>query len=260
MILNEAVDFRADLWSIGALLFETLHGYPPYKTKEEVLQGNLKFGNISSEAKNLIFSLLQQNPEDRLELLSIFNDTWMMQHQQEFKIDFNQYLYKPSKTPPTSHRKETSKSPRELPPVKPLQQINPEVYENPFTTPPKMSPLSNNKGPSSQRGTSQNGFVSKPDPNLEMSFQEQTQEEKSEVVPSLNQREKNYEEQISPSLRKSKSRGSYISSNHQEKKRFAEEQGLMFDGSPQKEREKENIIDNPELAREWLDNRKADKE
>jgi len=35
---------------------------------------------------------------------------------------------------------------------------------------------------------------------------------------------------------------------------------LAFGGTPQKEREKENIIDNPELAREWLDSRQADKE
>lgn len=180
LVSDEAFDFRVDIWNVGIVLFELIHGYPPFKTKEEILQGNLKFEDISLDAKNLLFSLLRPNPEDRLELLSIFNDPWMMKHQQEFKIDFNQYLYKSSSSPVLSKTESSSKKPptsseslSQTTPVK-VVQAEESHHENPFTSPPprKTLPSSNNVLVNSEKPS-----YRKADNGLEMSFEDKRTEQ-----------------------------------------------------------------------------------
>jgi len=228
LISDESFDFRVDIWNVGIILFEMIHGFPPFRTKEEILQGNLKFEDISLDAKNLLFSLLRPNPEDRLELLSIFNDPWMMKHQQEFKIDYNQYLYKSSSSalPGSSKKPQTSsESLNQTTPVKALQTDDHlrSVHENPFTSPPPRKTLpsnNNNLVTVNEQQQQQQQSYKKPSPDngLEMSFEDKRTKKDEKMDQDKEEFRQITPERVSPSdvllMRKSKSgeRASFVHS------------------------------------------------
>lgn len=89
--LNRKYDARADLYSIGVILYECLFGYAPYssKTIEELLEkisirqkieipANVK---ISNECEDLLTRLLQHDPEKRISFQEFFNHDFIdMKH------------------------------------------------------------------------------------------------------------------------------------------------------------------------------------
>lgn len=83
IILKQKYDAKADLWSIGVILYECLFGKAPYssKTLQELLDKvaalqaivmplNSKF---SKECEDLLFRLLQHDPEKRISFKDFFN-------------------------------------------------------------------------------------------------------------------------------------------------------------------------------------------
>ena len=81
-------DQRADMWSVGVILYILLGGYPPFaETKlkdlfQKVAKGDYEFhekywGSISTEAKDLISSLLTVNPKKRLTARQALKNTWI---------------------------------------------------------------------------------------------------------------------------------------------------------------------------------------
>lgn len=65
MVFREPYDFRIDVWALGILLFELLHGKAPFKAKnlkevkEKIKLGDVNFNDrISDEAKSLIINIL----------------------------------------------------------------------------------------------------------------------------------------------------------------------------------------------------------
>ncbi|KAK6464503.1 Serine/threonine-protein kinase ATG1 [Scheffersomyces coipomensis] len=81
----EKYNAKADLWSVGAVLYEMTVGKPPFKAGNHIellrniekAQDRIKFpsGNqISEELKSLIRSLLKYNPTERISFNEFFHD------------------------------------------------------------------------------------------------------------------------------------------------------------------------------------------
>jgi len=105
VITEEGHDHTADWWSFGILMYEMLHGMPPFysdnleKMYELIQKGDIKFNkrlNISEEAKDLILKFLSRNPKKRLGINGI-NE--IKSHPFFAKIDFDQLLKRKIQAP-----------------------------------------------------------------------------------------------------------------------------------------------------------------
>lgn len=81
-------DTKADMWSIGVILYILLGGYPPFIEKNQrnlfrkIRNGDYEFheeywGGVSSDAKNLISSLLTVKPANRYSAEQALADKWI---------------------------------------------------------------------------------------------------------------------------------------------------------------------------------------
>lgn len=82
IIKNKKYDYKSDLWSIGIIFYEMLMGFTPFKAKniyelirkienDDIIIPN-KF-NISYDSRDLLYSLLQKNPLDRITYEDFFD-------------------------------------------------------------------------------------------------------------------------------------------------------------------------------------------
>ncbi|ESO03733.1 hypothetical protein HELRODRAFT_191942 [Helobdella robusta] len=88
MVEGKEHDERVDLWSLGVLCYEFLHGYPPFEdergqqeTYQRILKLDLKFApKTSAGAQDLIRKLLRYNPADRLPLRQVLEHFWIKEN------------------------------------------------------------------------------------------------------------------------------------------------------------------------------------
>lgn len=100
MIQNKPHDASLDIWCLGVLLYELVHGYEPFRGKTEtekcaniVNNAGIVFDRtISSDCQALIRSILKTNPRERPSISEIFQHTWMQYHEKYFGIHLSDYI------------------------------------------------------------------------------------------------------------------------------------------------------------------------
>lgn len=140
MLMNLPYRKELDNWCLGVLLFELLHGYPPFGGKSEndkirsIKEGKIRpfSREISKDAEDLVRGLLKTNPNERYSMDLIFSHPWMNLFYKEFKIDIKRFLKEESPelySKPILIQEETRSTSESKPPLQSsciCNQANPE--------------------------------------------------------------------------------------------------------------------------------------
>jgi len=98
VVNGESYGVKADMWSIGVLLYIMMSGYLPFngKTTEKVFEriktgkvnfDHVEFNSVSKEGKDLIMKLLVVNPKNRYSALDLLNDPWIKKFDEGQVVD-----------------------------------------------------------------------------------------------------------------------------------------------------------------------------
>ena len=94
LLQKRTYDYTVDIWALGILLYELMHGYSPYRAKkiEDILYNvqnkEIKFSRrISDEVKDLVTGILQVKPSRRMSLEEILIHPWIVKYKKIQKLE-----------------------------------------------------------------------------------------------------------------------------------------------------------------------------
>ncbi len=100
IVYEENYDTSVDIWALGILLYEMLHGYSPFRAKDNLigddaykdifrniikLEFNIDRNDLSDECKNIIYKLLESEKDKRICSKEIFAQDWVKKFEKEKK-------------------------------------------------------------------------------------------------------------------------------------------------------------------------------
>lgn len=101
MLLSQPYDSKIDIWALGILLYEMVHGDAPYGENTPILEKmelikndkKIKYDNsLSPEILDLIKNLLKRDPEKRFSMTQLFDHPWMKEYEASYNIDILSFV------------------------------------------------------------------------------------------------------------------------------------------------------------------------
>ncbi|CAD8163085.1 unnamed protein product [Paramecium pentaurelia] len=96
-------DQTLDMWCLGVLLYELIHGQAPFKGRNdfEKCQNILKQEQFeikaSDQAKDLILGLMKRDSKDRLTMDQVFIHPWMLTMAKGYQLEIKEYIFEEKK-------------------------------------------------------------------------------------------------------------------------------------------------------------------
>jgi serine/threonine protein kinase len=93
MITNGSHNHTLDVWCLGILLYELLHGHAPFRggnysvIYERIMKGKIRFKkSLPDDARDLIRQILQREANERIPLIKVFAHPWVLRLQKKHNL------------------------------------------------------------------------------------------------------------------------------------------------------------------------------